>query len=215
MDISKEQARESLSQIEEAAERTKKMMACSGGDAIFILWGFIWVLGYLGTHFLLQNASWPRLMGAGWLWSVLVVAGVIITLVMVRRHMPVRSSVRSRLGKRISRFWWLLFAYFYVWMVMLHPFIEVNGPGEAAALYIHLSAVAATVAMFAYVVVGLWLDHFMIWIGLGVTALTVLGLFLLQPYFCVWMAVAGGGTLIGTGLTIRNRWRQPCPASTS
>jgi hypothetical protein len=61
--------------------------------------------------------------------------------------------------------------------------------------------------MFAYVVTGLWLEHFMVWLGLVVTALTVIGLFLLPSYFYIWMAVVGGGTLAGTGLFIRNRWK--------
>jgi hypothetical protein len=47
----------------------------------------------------------------------------------------------------------------------------------------------------------------MIWIGLAVTGLAVLGLFLVPNWFWIWMAVMGGGTLVGTGLLVRNRWR--------
>jgi hypothetical protein len=70
-----------------------------------------------------------------------------------------------------------------------------------------MGAIGATVPMFAYVVMGLWLDHFMIWIGLAITGLTVLGLFLAPAWFWIWMAVMGGGSLVSTGFLIRNRWR--------
>jgi hypothetical protein len=71
----------------------------------------------------------------------------------------------------------------------------------------HFGAIQATIPMFAYVVMGLWLDHFILWIGLAVTALTLVGLFFLQPYFWLWMAVTGGGMLLGTGLYIRYQWK--------
>ena len=48
MTISKKEAQESLSQIGDTVERTKKMVAYGGGDILFIVWGVIWVLGYVG-----------------------------------------------------------------------------------------------------------------------------------------------------------------------
>ena len=52
MDVSQEEARESLGQIDDVVARTKKMAAYAGADTIFVVWGVIWVLGYLNTHFL-------------------------------------------------------------------------------------------------------------------------------------------------------------------
>ncbi len=195
MHISPSEARESLSEVEDTAKRTKRMVACGGGDVLFIVWGGIWALGYLSTHFL------PLV--TGWVWLALVAAGIVISVIVGKRHMPVRSP----LDKRIAWFWWLLYGYAGLWFVLLSPFIEVNGPEQSQMFWKHYGALVATVPMFAYVVTGLWLDHFMVWIGLAVTALAVLGLFLLQPYFFLWMAITGGGTLIGTGLAIRKRWR--------
>lgn len=60
--------------------------------------------------------------------------------------------------------------------------------------------------MFAYVVMGLWTDRFLMWLGLFVTATALAGYFLVNPYFCLWMAVTGGGALMVTGLYIRHRW---------
>ena len=195
MDIPQSEARESLSQIDDTVEQTKRMVAYAGGDVLFVVWGVIWVLGYLSSQFL------PLV--TGWVWLVLVATGIITSVVVSKRHMPVKSP----LDKRIAWFWWLLFGYVGLWFVLLSPFIEVHGHEQSQMFWKHYGALVATVPMFAYVVTGLWLDHFMIWIGLAVTALTVLGLLLLQPYFFLWMAITGGGTLLVTGLVIRKRWR--------
>ena len=115
--------------------------------------------------------------------------------------------VKSPLGRRIGWFWFLLFGYVYLWIALLWPFVRVEGHEQSQMFWRHMGAIFATVPMFAYVVVGLLLDHLMFWIGLAVTALTIVGLLLIGPYFWLWMAAAGGGTLIGTGVIIRNRWR--------
>ena len=195
MDIPRSEARESLNQIKDTVERTRKMVAYGGGDVLFIVWGVIWVLGYSSTHFLPLVTQW--------IWLALVAPGILISVIVGKRQMPVKSPV----DKRITWFWWLLFLYVGLWVALLSPLIEVNGPEQSQMFWKHYGALVATVPMFAYVVTGLWLEHFMIWIGLAVTALTVLGLLLLQPYFFLWMAITGGGTLIGTGLVIRKRWR--------
>ena len=54
---------------------------------------------------------------------------------------------------------------------------------------------------------GLWLDSFLIWVRLGITALIVLGLLVSGNYFWIWMAIVCEGGLVGTGLFIRRKWR--------
>ena len=180
MDISPGEARESLSEIQDTVERTKKMVAYGGGDTLFIVWGGIWVLGYSSAHFL------PLV--THWIWGALAVTGIVTSVLVSRGRMPVKSPV----DKRIMWFWWLLFGYVALWFGLLSPFIKVEGAAESQMFWKHYGAIMATVPMFAYVVTGLWLEHFMVWIGLGITALTLVGLFLLQPYFFLWMAATGG-----------------------
>ncbi|MCK5557648.1 MAG: hypothetical protein KAJ01_04685 [Candidatus Hydrogenedentes bacterium] len=203
MNVSRDEARETLSQIEDVRQRTKKMVAYAGGDICFIVWGVIWFVGFLSTHFLGYSRIMWSGIAIGSIWFVLVATGIIISIIVEKR----RAAVKSTIGKRIGVFWWLLYAYVYLWIGLLFPFIEVQGRAESVMFWNHFGAIAATIPMFAYVVMGLWLEHFMVWLGLAVTALTILGLFLLQPYFYIWMAVVGGGTLAGTGLFIRNRWK--------
>jgi hypothetical protein len=204
MEITASEAQESLEQVQDAAERTKKMVAYAGGDTLFIVWGAIWVVGFAATHFLGGLGFHSlRTLAAHSIWSVLIAAGIVISIIVSKRRAPVQSAA----GPRIGWFWWLLYGYMCLWVGLLWPFVKVQGAEEWQVFGKHLGAISATVPMFAYVVVGLWLDHFMLWLGLAVTALAVVGLFLIQPYFWLWMAGMGGGTLIATGLLIRNRWR--------
>ena len=72
-----------------------------------------------------------------------------------------------------------------------------------------MSAVIVTVPMFAYVVMGLWgCGQYMIWLGLGITALTVLGLYAFPSFFYLWMAAVGGGALFGVGIIARRQWKK-------
>jgi hypothetical protein len=54
---------------------------------------------------------------------------------------------------------------------------------------------------------GLWLQaRLLVWLGLALTAILLLGLFLLEPFFFYWAGIVGGGTLIATGIVVRGRW---------
>ena len=60
--------------------------------------------------------------------------------------------------------------------------------------------------MFGYVVLGLWIDTIFLWIGLGVSALAVIGYVATPDLFYVWMAVLGGGALFASGVRIQRTW---------
>lgn len=210
MSIGPEEARQMLGEVEDTTSRTKKMIAYGGGDILFVVWGIIWFIGGIGTHFIpVLTAGHPRsnllngILPAG-LWAVLVGAGIIISYRVGRSSMPTRSPFEKSVG------WlcWILYLFVSLWIYMLSPFIKVRGPQESHLFWTHMGAIAATVPMFAYVVFGLFLERYMVWIGLGVTALMVIGLYTFEPYFYIWFGVVGGGALVGTGLFVRNIWRR-------
>ena len=210
MNTSENDARRSLQEIEDVAVRTRRMAAFAGVDLILIVWGIVWFLGYLGTEIIprLALSLNPKLGPAiGWLiqgwWAILIIAGIAATLMVSRRNTPVESSI----GKRIGWLWFALFGYMYVFGFLIMPFVAVQGHEESMRFWKHMGAIMATVPMFAYVVIGIWLDSFLVWVGLGVTVLTMLGLYLLLPWFWIYMAFVGGGALIGTGLVVRRKWR--------
>ena len=210
MNTSENDARRSLQEIEDVADRTRRMAAFAGTDVILVIWGMIWMLGYLGNEIIprLALSLNPKLGPAiqwlipGW-WSLLIIAGIAATMLVSRRNTPVESSI----GKRIGWLWLALFGYVYLLGFLLMPFVKLQGFEEEMRFFKHMGALAAIVPMLGYVVIGLWLDSFLVWVGLGVTALTVLGLYLLTPWFWTYMAFVGGGALIGTGLVIRRKWR--------
>lgn len=175
-----------LRQIRQVMEQTRRSLAAGGSGQALIIWGLVWVLGFSGDQFL--DASIQR-----WSWLALVTLGIIASLVLGIRQ---GSKIRGGTGWRIGAFWFALFLYASLWQWILSPATELPG-----ALFI------ITVAMFGYVVMGLWLSNFLTGLGLAVTLLAFVGAYLLPFYFSIWMALLGGGTLIVSGVYIHARWR--------
>lgn len=199
MNISKQEAQESLKDIESVTEQTRKAIAYGASSSMLILWGVIWMIGYSVTQF------YPAY--AGLAWMPLVAFGAISCWVLgARTH----SSFQSANAGRIGAFWLVLFAYATVWLLLLHPTNLPSGAEWAHYQPINdrqISAFFATVPMFAYVVGGIWFGRFFVWLGALVTVLTLLGFYFLTGWFQLWMAIVGGGSLIVAGLYIRNSWR--------
>ena len=149
-------------------------------------WGLVWAAGYAGDYFY----GYPE---AGRIWAVADLLGLVATVAVA-----LRSSKRlaDPLGPRIGALWLCLLVFGLLW-------IWVAAPAEGA----ELGFLAATIAMFGYVVMGLWLDLVFLAIGLAVTAIATAGYIWLRPFFDLWMAFLGGGTLFGSGLYIVRRWR--------
>jgi hypothetical protein len=57
--------------------------------------------------------------------------------------------------------------------------------------------------MMVYTIVGLWFGYAFVAIGVGITALTLIGYFFAGDWFNLWMAVVDGGGLILGGLWMR------------
>lgn len=207
MNVGPEEARDMLQGVDDITSRTKKMIAFGGGDLLFIVWGIVWLIGGIATHLIprFTDRDAQTAMAIGSVWTVLVAAGIIISYRAGKSSMPTRSPY----CKSIGLLWWFLYLFVDLWIALLMPFVHFEGPHMTHLFWTHMGAIAATVPMFAYVVFGLFFDRYMVWIGLGVTALMMIGVYLFEPYFYLWMAFVGGGALMGTGLLIRNRWKQP------
>ncbi|MFA5240381.1 MAG: hypothetical protein WC476_11840 [Phycisphaerae bacterium] len=194
MNISDEEARSSLDQIQAAASRTRKTIAASYDSGLLIVWGLIWLIAFIATHFFVARA---------WLiWTALSGIGVVITFLVSwgqsRLANPIKTPAAEKIGWRIFWFWSSLFVYMFIWLSILKP---SNG--------IQVSAFICITIMFAYVVTGLWSkSNYMLWLGLAVTCITLVGFYLIpHRYYCLWMGPMAGGALLGTGLYIRLFWR--------
>jgi hypothetical protein len=184
--ISPREALDALESVREVERRTRRSISAGGGGKIMTLWGFAWFSGFLASHFLEGSTL-------GWVWFTVNLVGGLATFWVVSR---LGRRVPDPVGARIGGLWIVLGLYCALWIYLASP---VTG--------LQIGALIACIAMFGYVIMGLWLDRTFLWIGLSVTLLTVIGYEKLPHLFGLWMAFVGGGALIGAGLRIQRRWR--------
>ena len=189
MNISPTEAEEALAAIQTMMTKTRRAISSSGAYIFLIIWGIIWLLGFLGSQFL------PPVI-TGYAWAVLDTLGAILSAAFgIRMGRGVRSASHGISGKRIGIFWLMNFLYCIAVVAVSWP----TG-GKQMAMYIILFVMIGWIAM------SLLLSFASIWPGLIITGLALVGFFLLPGIFYLWMAVLGGGGMIALGLYIRSRW---------
>ena len=192
MEMTNREAAESLAAVQQTVRRTRRSLSAYFCSDLLMLWGGIWILAFLGTHFQPHRAAW--------IWNGLVAPGVLVTILICRAAFGKGQPLRVGEEKRtLRRYFWVTWAlYGCAWIAIARP---TDG--------VQFNALICTIVMFGYVVLGLMLeDKLMIVLGLAITAVTLAGYFIIpRPWYCLWMAAAAGGPLFGTGLTVRMRWR--------
>ncbi len=189
MNISPTEAEQALEAIQNIMEKTRWAILNSGAYIFQIVWGFIWLLGFLGNHFFDLKTS-------GFIWMGLdILGGVLSVIVGIRMGQNVRSPSGTVIGKRIAWFWLLLFLYCFALRAVVSPL-----DGKQMAMLIILFVMIGWIAM------GLLLSLDSVWWGLVITSLSLIGYFLLPDIFYLWMAFLGGGGMIALGIYIRYRW---------
>ncbi|NJD60500.1 MAG: hypothetical protein C3F13_13340 [Anaerolineales bacterium] len=189
MNITPTEAEEALTAVQNMMQKTRRAISSSGAYKFLILWGVIWMFGFLGSQFLPAQA-------ARYAWISLDIVGAVISAIIgARMNRGVRLSAAPTTGKRIAFFWLLLFIYCYAAVAISWPV-----DAKQLALMIILFSTVGWVAM------GLLLSFASVWWGLGLFALSLIGYFLLPGYFFLWMAILGGGGMIALGIYIRYRW---------
>jgi hypothetical protein len=189
MDISPNEAEEALAAIETMVQKTRQAISKSGAYAFLIVWGVIWLLGFLASHFLPG-----KIAGNAWI-ALDIVGGVLSVLVGLRLNRSVRSPGSTSTGKRVAWFWLLLFIFCAAAIGVASPI-----DGKQLAMFIILFVMVGWLAM------SLLFCFASVWWGLAITALALFGYFILPGFFFLWMAVLGGGGMIALGIFIRNRW---------
>jgi len=206
MNVSPEEARESLAEVGAVSKATWEAAAYRGSDWMFIIWGLVWLLGYVGTAFLAPYTI-PYLgmrvsVTALW-WVVLLAGGGMASGLVYRKVTPVRWASSAR---NVGWLWLVLWAYVYLWVGLLVPFLHPEGTRGWIALWKHFGVLLGTVPMCGYLIMGLWLEsRLLFWLGLLLTVLLAAGLLLPWLWFWLWCGVAAGGTLLVTGLLARRR----------
>jgi len=122
----------------------------------------------------------------------LLVLGTILGFRMGRR---VHSPSTGAIAKRIGIFWLLLVIYGIAAIAVARP-----TDGKQATMLIVLFI------MIGYLAMSLLFSFASVWWPLPITALALIGYFLLPDYFYLWMSILGGGGMIVLGLYIHSRW---------
>jgi hypothetical protein len=190
---SQHEALASLTEIQQVTAQTRQTLAQGMASPILMLWGVVWILGFVITQFFPEQA--------GVAWMGLDAAGVFGSCWMGTRH---RDRVLKREGGgRVLAAWLVLILYMGIWNVLMLPSGTLNG-WQAG---VRMGAFNVTIPMCGYVIMGLWMGRFFIWLGAGITVLTLVGYYALPHYFFLWTAVTGGGALLGTGWYLRFNWK--------
>jgi hypothetical protein len=195
MEMAREQAQQWLHEVDAVTKELRNRLAYGITGPILTLWGIVWIVCFAITHFAPKSAGWGWLVG-----NVLGIAGSLYLGAFRGRRAAVRSDSSKRLGRRLLGSWISLFVYATIWLAVLWPWREDQ-----------LGTFLVMLVMFAYVVMGLWLEiRFLLWLGLVVTLLAGAGYafsWVIPGYLDLWLGFTGGTALLGSGLYMTLRWR--------
>jgi len=170
-----------LSDIESVVHRVRRSTIYNLASLMLIMWGALIFTGNIATDL------WPR--RGGYIWIAVNVVGF-------AGMFAVSAFDRGRSARtfdfRIAAAFVLFFAFGILWSIGLGHF-------EARQLGVFWP----TYFMMVYTIAGLWVGPAFVAIGLGITALTLIGYFFVGAWFDLWMAVVNGGGLILGGLWMR------------
>jgi hypothetical protein len=181
-DIDAKQAALALSEIDLMVHRVRQSRVYDIASLMLIMWGMLVFSANIAAYF------WPR--EAGYIWIAANAAGVAGSLAIgafVSRRMSVPSF-----DPRTAAAFALFFGFGILWSVGLVHFTPRQ-----------LSVFWPTYFMMVYTIAGLWIGPAFVAIGLGISALTIIGYFFAGDLFELWMAAANGGGLILGGIWMR------------
>lgn len=169
-------------------EQTRAGVA--SGYGFFLLWGTVWIAGYLTTAFIPSSTGQI-------VWVPLVVLGTVGSAWLGMR-LPKDHSVVPSLGARLA----------WVNLVLIGAFI--GAPFLLGSKFSYMASVAYVPAAVGviYVVNGMFVGREMVLIGAWLVVAAVVSLTMGTTVQPVWMAIAGGGSLILTGVLLRRQLAQ-------
>jgi hypothetical protein len=180
--IDSKEATAALAEIDDIVQRVRQSQLYEMGSLAAIWWGVLVFIGNVATWL------WPRY--GGYTWISVDILGV-LGLCLIGMHNRSRNKVRT-FDLRILITFVLFFAFGFFCANILGHFT----PRQQGAFW-------PVYFMLFYTVAGLWFGYAFVAIGLGITALTLIGYFYIGEAFPLWMAVVNGGGLILGGFWMR------------
>jgi hypothetical protein len=181
--IDAKEAASALNDIEQIVHRVRQSRIYDLASQIMIIWGVLVFAGNLATW------AWPSY--GGYIWISINVLGVVGSAV-ISTFGYRRTGVRTFDLRMLAAF--LLFFAFGVFCSSVLGHFTPRQMGTFWPIYF----------MQFYILAGLWVGRAFAAIGLGITALTLIGyFFVFGAAFLLWMAVVCGGGLILGGVWMR------------
>jgi hypothetical protein len=180
--IDSEQAAEALAEIDDIVQRLRQSQLYELASLAALWWGVLVFAGNVVTWL------WP--IYAIYAWPAVDILGV-GGLVAIRLLKPPHAH-GAAFDIRLLLVFALFFAFGYVCTNVIGHF----GPRQLGTFW-------PIYFMLFYTLAGLWFGYAFVAIGLGITALTLIGFFYIGEAFPLWMAFVNGGGLILGGLWMR------------
>jgi hypothetical protein len=179
--IDSKQATEALSEIDEIVRRVRQSRIYNLASLMLIMWGVLVFAGYIAT--------WLSPRSGGISWAAIYLIGIAGSFV-ISRYDHAREGVRTFDLRMLTAFaLFVAFGIFCSWLGHFTP----RQLGTFWPIYF----------MLLYSIAGLWAGYAFVAIGLGITALTLIGYFFAGDWFDLWMAFVDGGGLMLGGLWMR------------
>lgn len=187
--FSREEASRALQEIDQSREAMRRAIRAHRGHLHLWLWGAIWMAMALAAHLYGPRATryFPFFVLPG------IIASTAIGI--YQGH-----QIRAPFDKRVLAALASVLAFGLLWPVVL-------GQPQQPLAEIRLFAFFALLVMQLYVLAGIWLDSYLLAIGLAVSVLILTGLFVFPESFWLWFAMFCGGPVVLSGFLVRFWWR--------
>jgi hypothetical protein len=170
-----------LRAIREIMDRTRQ--STSGESGWFsVIGGLMWLVGFLGNQFLLQDVS-------GWLW--LLVNGIGLLLM---AWLWVRLTRQGHISSPVMRSIMLTWLALFVFAGLFAGLFGLRTTQEILLVFLIVTGLGC-------IQMGLLFFYYLLCIiGVVIAAVSVGAFFWIPDYFSLVASLLGGGLLIGSGL---------------
>lgn len=185
MSLNNFKAEDALEQIHFLKKLTQQTaIEISKGYLFFILWGMIWIIGYIGEALL-------PIPFKGTIWAVLCMIGIIGTLIFFSR---MKDHTATPLSKKL----WAMNIIFGLASALFFASLFFN-PN-----YYFINAYWAFQIGVIYMINGIFIDNKLIFVGIWSVGASLVSLLFPSLFVqCFWLAITGGGGLLTTGIILR------------
>lgn len=159
----------------------RRALAAGPTGIIVCCWGGVWLAAFMAAQF---APNWTN-----WVWLGGMAVALPLTIILGQKGAEPNPALRN--------------APIAVASISLTLFAAAFAIILRAEDYRQLSAYSCLVVMLSYVIGGLFIDRLYLYLGYIVAALTLVGYFWAGPWYFLYMAVVGGGSLILGGLFLR------------